>query len=341
MIKMHRIAILISFVLLFLCSCSNSNITYDNALVFNNKQLNYYTENNRYIFTINGDEPCYFDKLSGETGFLIKDCFYDKKTSGYYVSSIFSNEEYVYYLKNYGMNNYEISEICLDDFDEKNIYRDFKNKLQENSFLNITSPPTNENYNMLLNFFVVNECLYIIMSDGVYFKPINKSNRIRKIIDGSMTYVSYVDGNIYYINDEMDLIKYSVKTKRSSILTKNKCMWVIACRKKLYYSNLYNKGYVYSIDFSGKNEQLFLKQSVSEVAIDEDYLYYSNLEDNRNLYHIKHDGTENEILCNKVCYVIDALDDRIYFLSDADNPKENQVLEYKCIDKSGNYINVN
>jgi hypothetical protein len=93
-------------------------------------------------------------------------------------------------------------------------------------------------------------------------------------------------------------------------------MWVIACRQKLYYSNLYNKGYVYSIDFSGENEQLFLKQAVSDVAIDEKYLYYSNLEDNRNLYHIKHDGTENEILCNKVCYVIDALDDRIYFLSD-------------------------
>lgn len=294
--KQHKKKIVYSLLLiLFLLSGCNT-VQNDNVYTHNlNISKNFLLVQNENYYILGEDTNAVrIDKKSGEKEKLIRNSFYECTDPSVISRNYLQGENYYYYT--YNKNARVINQINLESLTEKNIFT--TNTEDKYYFLNLYLKYVDfKNIEKIWSFFIADDDLFLVMYDGRVVKVDIKSNKKEVVIDeGMFRYNISFDGNyIYYINSNLELKRYNIHTKESTVIIDKRVTRLYLMPDGILCAD---KNALYSVNKDGTSLKRIINASVNELSSDEKYIYYTERNSN-NLYRISKDGGKGEIISDE------------------------------------------
>ena len=123
------------------------------------------------------------------------------------------------------------------------------------------------------------------------------------------------DGRIYYTNSYDKGTLYSMNTDGSDNrkLSNDWIPWFYVSADRIYFQNWQDKMNIYVMKTDGSVLQKLNDDDSGNITVDGDMIYYSNADDGFTLYCMNTDGSNRKKLSSDIPLYMNVVDDRIYY----------------------------
>lgn len=259
--------ILLSAIALFVLSLSGCSKSKDDTVIFNLCDSRFIAQSDECYFLTDLSGITAISKSNGNEFRLIRDPFCANNTMN---CGIMFCENAVYYSND--LSEAAINKISLDSFSKETVYSEAE---VENGFLGFALR------NSVMDF---GKSIYAAFTDGenYFVVPYGQSavyminNHFSKVIISDEIYDNQLcfDGNnIFYINDRLWLIRYSIDDKERDIISKNFTRAIYYDGKQILYSN--NDG-IFSLDTENFTSEKLSNAVAEKISSDGKNIVYDS-----------------------------------------------------------------
>lgn len=338
------VCMIFTFVLVGVLKLNSFQLQGEIMQIYNGVLETFYVDCGQYVLS-RRDTPQVISKKDNKASRLIRNPFlkFDTKHSNNIrYSSAHFDKGNIYVLEEEN-SSVSIKEINLQSFSERVVYKegisnDIKGFLDLNNDQEKPLDIEQQGLNNIKQFFIINNNIFLVKENKitVYNIENKKSKEILKDEDIMDNNISCDGKDIYFINKDYYIIKYSLKDKNFKNISEQRAKKLLLTSDGILYTSL-NKNHLYYIDRKGGNKKEIINKGVSTFNYDKEYIYYSNSQDNKTLYRVKYDGSDNKKLTKNPAYFIYTFHnyDKIYFMSDEEDKSTGEYVSFYSIDKDG------
>lgn len=315
--KKLKCVIAIIGVLLIFSGCNNTKQI--EKVNYNYNEIFCLQQNDKYYFAIEPELRC-VNKNTYEEFNILRNPF---ETEEAFSTCIYKDE--LYFLNNMN-NSFIIKSISLKDFSEKQILSQSIDT--KYSFLGLTA-----NNDITLNeavhgFFVDDNNIYLLGTPSNYLYSYNrKSKEITCIIDEKIysNLISFDGNKIYYVNSELLLKSYDLKSKVTAQISKKLIKSLSISDNYLYYSD---KDGTYRYNICNSMEEKINEYYATFISVDNDNIFYTNKD--RILYRYNINTKKCSEFCSEwiVYFCCLTNTNKIYIQTFKEDKYDIKVLEY-------------
>lgn len=223
------------------------------------------------------------DMESHEVEDVIRDPFSERETVDRNVSSVFSKDEFLYYIET-SDSGLKIIELDLDTYLSRTIYSEEK---VDAPFLFSNAELDTQGglpYAFAPAFFLTDTHIFLFTESIV--EKINRFTGAKETIidDLRPRHLAFDGEKIYYTNEIHELFAYDISTGRKRSLGDIRAESFYLDHDRIYYSNTDENFLIYVFELSTEQSQLIVAERSTDFVCDDDYLYYINQDDQGYLY---------------------------------------------------------
>lgn len=337
--------LILPIMLFTMTSCDNKTIisTEKSDNFIYNSSLNFgFADSENYVVDYwELEQPAYiFDKNTGESIRLISDPFYDPKRNQSdkgITTKVFAEGNKIYYLNKFSRYSHEIIELNINDFSRKVVYSDISADGLEmrNTLFGFGKyiPVEEVLENEVNDFFVYGSSIFMAKTNGIYRFDTEK-NKLIQIYDKNVWGFSFVNNQLYYIDEVMDLYRYSLNENSAKKVDIGKIDRLFITQEFLFYKDFID-GFLYRTNHDGSERTLIFDFEVNEINFDDNFIYYLNAKDKNFLYQCDFNGENTQ----KIAVITDT---NIFVFSNYEKlvftDWDGAGISFKSIDKNSGEI---
>lgn len=271
-------------------------------------------ENSDYLFCIFDliveNNYLFLNKKTGLEGSFVRDAFQEDSVL---YNAIYVIDDYLYYMQlsrdyserglHEGFSEFKLIELNTKTFNEKIIYKDNANGSSK-KFMGLQTIENNNAlfYQSINNFFISDKYIYFITSDTVWEVNRISGNKSDIIHLSNMRSLAFDGELIYYINDNLELSRYNINSKKTDVISEVVTEKFILTDGTICYINRRDHNRIYSLQLKDNIITKISDLSVSSFTCDSEYIYYTDNE-RYYLYRMDRDGQNIQIIVDEKVYI--------------------------------------
>lgn len=325
--KLKFTTLLYCFILV-LSGCEGRQYSDDNA-IYNMHGAYEIINNSRYIFQFDNNRLFMTDKQNEEQIEIIRDPFFDDTTTILY-SSMFADENYFYRCEQIKSSSLDrrtiyreqIVRTDLSDFSEDIIYTNNVLEDANGAYLGLGEylPYDIPDECSIFSFVVINESIYLEMTDGIYSCMIGDDKPAKLTKETiQLGEWSYTDNTIYYIDELYRLHRLTIDSGIDEIISEKIASGLFITDDSIYIRSLSDGGALIKQSISDNSCETIVEKTNSCFSVDNNIVYYTDPLNNSRLCRLNLTSSETTVISESTCSYVYPITGCDYFYYNANN----------------------